>query len=100
MLRFEDILDMELPGCTDKDVQINLKDRVLSISSAKEQKEEKTEGEFLIKERRTSRFARSFTLPEDINGEKVKAEFKNGLLSVLIPRKPEAQSRSIAITAG
>ena len=95
------LLDMDLPGCTDKDVQINLKDRILSISSVKEEKkEEKTEGEFLIKERRTSRFARSFTLPEDINGEKVKAEFKNGLLSVLIPRKPEAQSRSIAITAG
>lgn len=95
------LLDMDLPGCTDKDVQINLKDRILSISSVKEEKkEEKTEGEFLIKERRTSRFARSFTLPEDINGEKVKAEFKNGLLSVLIPRKPEAKSRSIAITAG
>ena len=95
------LLDMDLTGCTDKDVQINLKDRILSISSVKEEKkEEKTEGEFLIKERRTSRFARSFTLPEDINGEKVKAEFKNGLLSVLIPRKPEAQSRSIAIIAG
>ena len=47
---------MELPGCTDKDVQINLKDRVLSISSAKEQKEEKTEGDWLIKERVSSNF--------------------------------------------
>lgn len=93
------ILDMELPGCTDKDVQINLKDRVLSINSAKEQKEEKTEGDWLIKERVSSNFSRSFTLPEDIDSEKVSAGFKNGLLSVSIPRKAETKSRAIAITA-
>ncbi|MGI5174403.1 Hsp20/alpha crystallin family protein [Treponema sp. OMZ 840] len=97
----EYLLDMELPGSTDKDVEINLKDRILSISSAKEQKkEEKVDGEWLIKERVSSGFSRSFTLPEDIDSEKVCAGFKNGLLTVRIPRRAQVKPRTIAITAG
>ena len=93
------ILDMDLPGLTEKDVEINLKDRVLSISSKmEEKKEEKKDGEWLIKERRSSCFSRRFTLPQDIDAEKVTAEFKHGVLSVNIPRKPEPQAKQIAIT--
>ncbi len=93
------ILDMDLPGLTEKDVEINLKDRVLSISSKmEEKKEEKKDGEWLIKERRSSCFSRRFTLPQDIDAEKVTAEFKHGVLSVDIPRKPEPQAKQIAIT--
>ena len=93
------ILDMDLPGFTEKDVEINLKDRVLSISSKmEEKKEEKKDGEWLIKERRSSCFSRRFTLPQDIDAEKVTAEFKHGVLSVDIPRKSEPQAKQIAIT--
>ena len=93
------ILDMDLPGLTEKDVEINLKDRVLSISSKmEEKKEEKKDGEWLIKERRSSCFSRRFTLPQDIDAEKVTAEFKHGVLSVDIPRKPEPQAKQTAIT--
>lgn len=93
------ILDMDLPGMSEKDVEINLKDRVLSISSKmEEKKEEKKDGEWLIKERRSSCFSRRFTLPQDIDAEKVTAEFKHGVLSVDIPRKPETQAKQIAIT--
>ena len=93
------ILDMDLPGLTEKDVEINLKDRVLSISSKmEEKKEEKKDGEWLIKERRSSCFSRRFTLPQDIDAEKVTAEFKHGVLSVNSPRKPEPQAKQSAIT--
>ena len=93
------ILDMDLPGFTEKDVEINLKDRVLSISSKlQEKQEEKKEGDWLIKERRSSCFSRRFTLPQDIDAEKVTAEFKHGVLSVDIPRKPEPQAKQIAIS--
>ena len=93
------ILDMDLPGMSEKDVEINLKDRVLSISSKmEEKKEEKKDGDWLIKERRSSCFSRRFTLPQDIDAEKVTAEFKHGVLSVDIPRKPETQAKQIAIT--
>lgn len=96
------IMDMDLPGKSEKDVEISLKDRVLSISSMEEVKVEDTKKaddgcEYLIRERRTSSFARRFTLPDDIDAEKVEANFKNGVLSITIPRRPEAQARQILI---
>jgi HSP20 family protein len=96
------ILDMDLPGKTENDVTLNLKDRVLSISSVEEAKTEEKKkdddgAEYLIRERRSSSFARRFTLPEDIDAEKVEANFRNGVLTITIPRKPEAQPRQIQI---
>ena len=94
------ILDMDLPGLTEKDVEINLKNRMLSISSKKEEKkEDKKEGDWLIKERRSSSFTRKFTLPDDIDADKVNATFTNGVLKITIPRKTEEVSKKIAITA-
>ena len=94
------ILDMDLPGLTEKDVEINLKNRILSISSKKEEKKvEKKEGDWLIKERRSSSFTRKFTLPDDIDADKVNATFTNGVLKITIPRKTEEVSKKIAITA-
>ena len=95
------LMDMDLPGLTEKDVEISLKDRVLTIASVEEAETEdkKTngDGEYLIRERRSSLFERRFTLPEDIDAEKVDATFKNGVLSVSIARRPEAQARQILI---
>jgi HSP20 family protein len=91
------ILEMELPGMSEKDVDISLKERVLSISSIKEAEKDETESDWVIKERRNKSFARRFTLPEDINAEGIAASFKNGVLVVDIPRKPEAQPRNIQI---
>lgn len=95
------VMDMDLPGLTERDVEINMKDRVLSISSvqeaAREDKKKEDDIEYLIRERRSAAFSRRFTLPEDINPEKVEANFKNGVLTVTIPRKPESQPRQIQI---
>lgn len=95
------LMEMDLPGLSEKDVEISLKDRVLSISSVKEatNEEKKTdEGvEYLIRERHSSAFERRFTLPEDIDAENVEANFKNGVLSISIQRKAEAQPRQILI---
>lgn len=98
-------LVMELPGLTEEDFELNLKDRVLTIESkmkdAKtEKKEEKAASDsvYLIHERRPMNFARSFTMPEDIDQEKVTASFKNGLLEIVIPRKAETQTKRIAIS--
>ena len=104
------ILEMELPGYTENDVDISLKDRVLTIGSkpkdAKAEKNEKKEiakqdanhSVYLVRERRDTAFTRSFTMPEDIDTEKVSANFKNGLLTITLPRKPEADTKRIAIS--
>jgi len=95
------IMDIDLPGYTEKDVTVHLKERVLTVASNHEEtkeKEEKPNGEqFLIRERTQRRFVRRFTLPEDIDQDKVEASFKNGVLTVNIPRKEIAPRRQIAI---
>ncbi len=96
------IMDIELPGYSEHEVRADLKDRVLTISSEQEtQDEEKAKDgnteTFLIRERVHPAFVRRFTLPEDINREEVHAEFKNGILTVTIPRKEEVQQRQINI---
>ena len=93
------IMDIDLPGYTEKDVSIHLKERVLTVASVHEEtKEEKPNGEqYLIRERCQRRCVRRFTLPEDIDQDKVEAAFKNGVLTVSIPRREIAPRRQIAI---
>lgn len=97
------VLDMELPGRTENDVSIDLNNRVLTIASVKEEnkekKESKDEAQYLIRERRYSEFQRRFTLPDDINEEEINASFKNGILTVTVPRKEVKAARKITITA-
>lgn len=106
-------IEMDLPGKTEKDINIELDRNVLTISSVKEvtketankEKTETTEKpaepatKWLLKERRTSKFARRFTLPEDINAEQIAASFKNGVLHIVVPRKELEAPKKIAITA-
>ena len=96
------LMDMDLPGLTDKDVEISLKDNLLTITSAKKSKAEKKEetkeeGEWLIRERSSMEFVRRFTLPNDIDADAVNANFANGVLTITIPRKVESAPRTIAI---
>jgi len=103
-------ISMNLPGLTEKDVDISLKDGILTISSAKteetknEKSEENAENDedkavYLIRERHTMEFARSFKLPRDTDHSSINASFKNGVLEVNIPRKEAEQPKRIAITA-
>jgi HSP20 family protein len=103
-------ISMNLPGLTEKDVDISLKDGILTISSAKteetknEKSEENAENDedkavYLIRERHTMEFARSFKLPRDTDHASINASFKNGVLEVNIPRKEAEQPKRIAITA-
>ena len=95
------VLDMDLPGSMEKDVDVNLKDDVLTISSQKEETNEKKDnaenGRWLLHERHSYSFSRSFTLPTDVNQEGIKASFKNGVLEVRLPRKEAAKPQKIAI---
>jgi HSP20 family protein len=93
----EYLMEVELPGLTDKDIELNVEDNILTLSSKKEQEKEEKKNGYLIRERRKHEFARTFVLPKDVEREKIKAEFKNGLLVVNIPKKPEAKPRKIDV---
>ena len=98
------LLEMELPGLTEKDVNIELDRNVLTIASVKADKTEKAEkseksekSKWLLRERRKMEFARRFTLPEDADVQAISAVFKNGILSVNIARKAIPAPKKIEI---
>ena len=99
------VLEMELPGRTEKDVNIELNHDNLTISSKvedkKETKEDKDEKKrkYLIRECHTTSFSRSFSLPTDVDGEAITANFKNGVLSVNMKKKAIATPKKITISA-
>lgn len=95
------ILEAELPGFGEKDVDIKVNDRILTISSSKEEvKKASGEKAWLIRERGISTFRRSFSMPRDVDLDSIKASFKDGLLTVNLPKRPEAQEKTVAISRG
>jgi HSP20 family protein len=80
----------ELPGMDGKNVEVKVANGVLTIRGQKqEEKEEKTEN-YHLHERRFGSFRRSFAVPEGVDTDKIEASFKNGILTVRLPKKPEA----------
>lgn len=81
----------ELPGLDDKSVEVKLSNGVLSIGGEKkEEKEEKKEG-YYFSERRYGSFKRAFQVPEGVDADKIEASFEKGVLTVRLPKTPEAQ---------
>ena len=89
-------VEMSAPGLDKKDFKIELNNSVLSISSEKKAENETKEGQqFTRREFSYQSFSRSFTLPETAEGEKIKAKYENGILSVSIPKKEEAKPKPV-----
>lgn len=104
-------ISMDLPGMSENDVTIDLHEGILTIASQKteakteEKSEENVPAEqqscepvYLLRERRSMQFSRSFKLPRDTNRNEISAAFKNGVLEVKIPRKEAEQPKRIAIS--
>lgn len=81
----------ELPGLDEKDVELTLRENALMISGEKrDEREEKNEGRYYA-ERFVGRFSRTIPLPDEVDAEKVAAAFKNGVLTVVMPKNQEAR---------
>jgi len=82
------------PGMDKKDFNITLEGNLLTISSGKEQREEKTEGSYTRREFSYQSFRRSFELPKDVvDEERINARYENGLLLLSIPKKEEVKHK-------
>jgi HSP20 family protein len=87
----------ELPDVKKEDVKVNVQNDTLSISGErKEEKEDKSKKHHRI-ERFYGSFERHFRIPEDADGSQVKAECKDGVLCVHLPKNPEAKPKSIEV---
>jgi HSP20 family protein len=94
------VLRGDLPGMTEDDVDIEIKDNVLTVSGERRSKsEEKGEGYHRV-ERAFGHFSRSLTLPQGVDPDKVEARFENGVLEVQIPKPAEAKPTRVQIGKG
>ncbi|KAH9893953.1 HSP20-like chaperone [Cubamyces lactineus] len=88
----------ELPGLTKENVQIDVKDNVLTVSGESTLSTERDEKGYSVRERRYGKFSRSLPLPQGIKPEEIKASMNNGVLTVTFPRTtPELAPKRIAI---
>ncbi len=86
-------IEVAAPGLNKEDFKINLENNVLTISSEKEEKTEDKDEKVMRREFSYCSFSRSFTLPQTVNYEKIKATHKDGILQVVIPKKEEAMEK-------
>jgi len=78
----------ELPGLTEKDVEVKLSGDMITIKGEKRQEKEQKEQSYHVSERSYGAFERSFTLPADVDRDKIAADVSKGVLTVLLPKKP------------
>jgi HSP20 family protein len=90
-------VEAELPGLDEKNVEVHVEGRNLTIESKEEEKTEKEEARYVIRERRSTTFRRSFSLPDDADPATIAAKFKNGVLELDIKKREEAKRRLVKI---
>ena len=87
----EYLVSLAAPGLKKDDFKLDIDGNMLTISSQKEESKEEKEKRFTRREYSYSSFSRSFTLPEEINKEKIDAKYEDGVLKISLPRKDEAK---------
>jgi HSP20 family protein len=94
-------VSVELPGMSDKDVAVTVDERVLTVRGEKKEEKEKKDKDVFRRERAYGSFLRSIELPSDVDSSKIEAKFKDGVLTIDLPKTKQAQERvkQIAIKA-
>lgn len=83
-------MTVELPGMEEKDVQIKLANGNLVISGEKKEEKEESRKDYHLSERHFGAFQRIFSLPENVDPDRIEASFQKGVLSISLPKRPEA----------
>ncbi|WP_222937654.1 Hsp20/alpha crystallin family protein [Spartinivicinus ruber] len=95
----EYLISVEVPGVEEKDIKLEIKDHTLVISGEKKQEKEDKEEHHYRVERSYGCFQRVLAIPEDASTEEINASFKNGVLSITLPRRelPNRKAKQIEI---
>ena len=91
------MIKAELPGVDKKDIKIDLQDRLLTLSGERTYDNEVKEENYYRRERSYGKFQRAFTLPADVDSDKIKAEFKDGVLQIEVPKPEEKKAKQVTI---
>jgi len=93
----EIVLTAEIPGVDEKNIEIKLEDNTLSLKGDRNFEKETKEENYHRIERAYGSFYRSFTLPQNIDQDNIKAESENGILKITMPKKPELKPKKVKI---
>jgi HSP20 family protein len=91
------VVKADLPGLKKEDIQIDLKDSTLTLKGEKKFEEKVSKDNYIRTERAYGTFVRSFTLPHNVDAEKIKASYKDGVLELTLPKKEEAKPKQIKV---
>jgi HSP20 family protein len=91
------VIKAELPGVAKKDMAIDVKGRVLTLKGERSTDNEVKEDNYYRQERYYGKFERCFTLPVEIDPEKIKADYKDGVLKIDIPKAEESKPKQVTI---
>jgi len=94
------VVQVELPGVNERDVEVEFADGILTIRGEKKQEREEKDKGYYVMERRYGTFMRRIPIPVEIDEERIEARFDKGVLTVTLPKKPETQPKKIEIKAG
>lgn len=90
-------MTFEIPGVNQEDIKVHFENNLLTITGERKLEYEDRRDGYHRVERNYGNFLRSFTLPSTIDPNKINAEFKNGLLRLTLPKRPETQPRAIEV---
>jgi len=91
------VIKAELPGMKKEDIEVNLAGDMLTIKGEKKEDKEVKEDDYYRRERSYGSFLRSMTLPCEVKGDQIKANFKDGILEIRLPKTEDAKKKSIAV---
>lgn len=89
----------DLPGVKEADVEVSVNGNRLTISGKRDFEERKENDNYFMLERSFGSFSRSFSLPDSADTEKTKADLNNGVLTILMPKRAEAQPRKVTLNS-
>ena len=95
----EVVVKAELPGMNAKDIEVRLEDNVLLLKGERTFEKEAKEENYHRVEREYGTFSRAFALPTAVNGDKVTAEYRDGVLKIVLPKREETKPKPIKVAA-
>lgn len=91
------VLKIELPGVIKEDVSVEVKDNILTIKGERKTEKDVGEGDYYRRERAYGSFRRAFNLHYDVNPEKIRARFSDGVLSIDVPKPEEEKPKQVTV---
>ena len=91
------VVTAEIPGVDKKDIEIDVKDRILKLKGERSSDKERKDDHYYRRERCFGKFERTFSLPDNVNPDSIEASFKDGVLKLEIPKPEESKPKSITV---